>query len=195
LTFQRKLLNSAFKMCVEVTQTCLKCWCTVVRHLLCLEHIEHTRLQIDDKPCPNLQVRLVQTKDSECGRLPEVPCINATHYTFATFPRQSRIKFNVKWCEVENNEAAKCWDGKMHYTQEHECGFGLTHHKDRVQQMWRHVLPTETGVKQTEIVDKKDDTLMEGLDEEVKEKLTLEDVKMEDDSMAVVEIQKSDEEL
>lgn len=85
----------------------------------------------------------------------------------------------------------------MHYGHEHKCGMGLSYNQKL---QWRHVLETEEQVRsylpifmglsvlifQQDVNDKQEpdqsenDELMDGLEDQVKEKLFIDDAKMED---------------
>ncbi|KAL3423331.1 hypothetical protein PVAG01_05078 [Phlyctema vagabunda] len=45
-------------MCVKTVEVYADCGCLKVSNSICYEHIEHTHMQIDDKPCPKLKFKL-----------------------------------------------------------------------------------------------------------------------------------------
>lgn len=102
-------------------------------------------LQLDNEPCPDAQVRHVETQVSECGRFPDIPCTNAVIYMFESFPAQVAHPYKSKFCEMGVDPIfADCYDGKMRYNFAHNCGIGLIL---KPQIKWRHVLPDNDVVE------------------------------------------------
>ncbi|KAH8786074.1 hypothetical protein BGZ57DRAFT_1002253 [Hyaloscypha finlandica] len=122
-------------MCLAVAQNFNGCNCSIIRYLICEDHVNHTRKQIDNKPCSKAKSRFVEMERGGCGfgsaceeRETEVWVFD--HFT----PDQADFTFlELPGKALSTSARPKCLE-KGHFTKHHDCGIGKA-----VNVPWRHV--------------------------------------------------------
>ncbi|KAN0108204.1 hypothetical protein V8E51_007946 [Hyaloscypha variabilis] len=161
-------------MCLTVHQRFNACDCMITRKMICGEHVNHTRKQVDNKPCPKTQYRYIEMEIGGCGTDDECKQRKGTIWVFDHFsPEQGDFTFLER--PADYDEYPKCLD-RGHFTRNHQCGVGKN-----VDGHWRH---SDRGGSPFKTVNggKKGEVKMEDEDVAVKEEgvvIKEEDVNME----------------
>ncbi|KAE9377844.1 hypothetical protein N431DRAFT_461421 [Stipitochalara longipes BDJ] len=161
-------------MCVTVVQHFDGCDCTITRNLICADHVNHTRKQIDNKLCPKNQIRYVEMEGGGCSSNNGCKKREGNVWVFDHFsPSQGDFTF------LEHPryyyDYPKCLE-RGHFTRNHKCGIGKT-----VDGHWRHLdkggFPMEvvSGTKKSEVKREDEDVAVKEEDVMIKE----EDVDMQ----------------
>lgn len=121
-------------MCIEAIQRYNGCSCKTIHNLICTKHVDETRKQLNTAPCPDLELRLLETQEGGCGRrVQSRPCKTDTSWTFENWTDHRHRPGSRKFCEERMTGKHTCDDGRWLLGRDHTCGVGSGEMR-----WWRH---------------------------------------------------------
>lgn len=103
--------------------------------MVCLRHVDHTHKQLDNAPCPDLELRYIETQEVGCGHeRGRQECKTETTYAFEPWTDRRYKACDWRFCEERlPGEKHECENGSWMMGRDHSCGIGREEY-----QWWRH---------------------------------------------------------